>query len=206
MKFLCVAEHIDSFVFSKHIKERFPNIDAVLCAGDVPLEYIDYLASAFEKPVFYVVGDHHFYTETKQLPIAQAVDFLCAKKTIAGKTVLIAGASGSLRHNNNPAQYTDSQMSLRLLALLPSLLFNKIRYGRYLDIFLTHVPPKDINDFEESAFRGFPCYKRFIERFKPKFHVHGHIHLYNQKDPRVTAHGSTTVVNASGHYVIEIDV
>jgi Icc-related predicted phosphoesterase len=204
MKLLCVAEHIDSFVFSKLIKTRFPDIDAVLCAGDVPLEYIDYLAAAFERPVLCVAGNHHFYTETEQTPKAQAVDFCCVKKTIATKTVLIAGASGSFRHNDNPAQYTDGQMFLRLLALTPFLLLNKARYGRYLDIFLTHIPPRNVNDFEESAFRGFPCYKWFIERFKPKFHVHGHIHLYNEKDPRVTRHNETLVVNACGHYVIEM--
>jgi hypothetical protein len=85
MKFLCVAEHIDSFVFSQLIKERFPDIDAVLCAGDVPLEYIDYLAAAFEKPVLCVAGNHHFYTETEQAPKAQAVDFCCVKKNYRRK-------------------------------------------------------------------------------------------------------------------------
>jgi Icc-related predicted phosphoesterase len=204
MKFLCVAEHIDSYVFRKSIKERFLDIDAVLCAGDVPLEYIDFLASSLEKPVFCVRGNHHFYAETRQTPKAVAVDFRCLRPVVAGKTLLIAGASGSFRYNDNPSQYTDAQMFLRLLALVPALIVNKLRYGRFLDVFLTHVPPAGINDFDEPAFKGFPCYKSFIQKYKPRFLVHGHIHLYNEKDPRVTTHGETTVVNACGHYVIEL--
>jgi Icc-related predicted phosphoesterase len=204
MKFLCVAEQIDSYVYSKLIKERFAGVDAVLCAGDVPLEYIDYLALSLEKPVFCVQGDHHFYAEARQLPKADAVDFRCIRPVIAGKTVLIAGAPGSLRHSGHPAQYTDGQMALRLLALVPALIVNKLRHGRFLDIFLTHAPPAGVNDFDEPAFKGFPCYKRFIQKYKPSFHVHGHIHLYNEKDPRSAKCGATTVVNVCGHYVIEL--
>jgi Icc-related predicted phosphoesterase len=210
MKFLCVANQIDSYVFSKLIKERFPDVDAILAAGDIPLEYIDYLGAALEKPVFYIQGDHHFYSETGQAPKATPADFVSLKARIGQNTVLIAGASGSCRHNENPLQYskstkyTDKQMFFRLLALVPSLMLNKLKSGRYLDIFLTHVPPFGINDFNEPAFKSFACYRWFIERFKPKFLVHGHIHMYDSKDPRVTEYKNTSVVNACGHHVIEL--
>ena len=51
--------------------------------------------------------------------------------------LLIVGASGCLKYNKGMAQYSDRQMKINLLKLVPRLFFNKIRYGRYLDIFLT---------------------------------------------------------------------
>jgi Icc-related predicted phosphoesterase len=203
MKFLCVSERIDSYVYSRLITERF-NVDAVLCAGDIPLDYIDFLSAALKKPVFFVSGNHHFYTESMELPHAQSADFKCLKSDICGKTVLIAGAPGSIRCNGNPSQYTDAQMLFHLLAMYPALIANKIRYGRCLDIFLTHAPPQGINDFDDPCHRGFACYRQFIERFLPRFHVHGHIHLYDPKSPRTSRHKNTDVVNACGHCVIEL--
>jgi hypothetical protein len=34
----------------------------------------------------------------------------------------------------------------RILALAPRLWWNKLRHGRYLDILLTHAPPRGIHD------------------------------------------------------------
>jgi len=202
LKLLCVAERIDSFVFSKFIKERF-DVDGVLCAGDIPLDYIDFLASSLEKPVFIISGNHHFYSATDEKPNAEPVRS-CLHRTIAGKDVLIAGASGSIRCNKNPLQYTDAQMFFHIFALIPALIVNKLKYGRYLDIFLTHAPPLGINDYADPCHRGFIAYRWFIERFKPRFHVHGHIHLYDPKAVRAVQYKNTTVVNACGHCVIEL--
>jgi Icc-related predicted phosphoesterase len=41
--------------------------------------------------------------------------------------------------------------------------------------------------------------------FKPKYLVHGHIHLYDLCDVRCTKWGSTTVINAYSHYVINLE-
>ena len=36
--------------------------------------------------------------------------------------------------------------------------------------------------------------------------VHGHIHLYDQSEPRISIYEKTIVVNAFGHYVIDLPV
>lgn len=95
-------------------------------------------------------------------------------------------------------------MSMRLLLFAPKLFWNKLRYGTFLDIFLTHASPRHIHDKEDPCHRGFACFANFIKKYRPAFMVHGHIHLYDQNEERVGVYGGTTVVNAYSHHVIEI--
>ena len=94
-------------------------------------------------------------------------------------------------------------MNLKLIKMIPKLILNKIRYGRYLDIFLTHTPPYKIHDKEDLCHRGFECFTWFIKKFKPKYMIHGHIHLYDQREERITQVEETTIVNAYAHYVLD---
>jgi len=51
--------------------------------------------------------------------------------------------------------------------------------------------------------RGFKAFRWFIKTFKPKYHIHGHIHLYDHSAIRRTRWLQTDIVNACGHYVID---
>ena len=88
--------------------------------------------------------------------------------------------------------------------MAPSLLWNKIRYGTYVDIFLTHASPRHIHDKEDPCHKGFECFHDFLKRYRPAYMVHGHIHLYNQNEERAGVYYETNVVNAYSHHVIEI--
>lgn len=239
MKILCVSDQIDPLVYSSAAKERFADIDAVLCAGDLSTDYIDFIVSTLNKPTYFVFGNHNlndfafYHKNTRQATGAHptltlsssAYDLshshgaiyagfkvfvdksLTIKNEKTGKNtpLLIAGASGSIRYNNGLDQYTDRQMFFHLVSLIPALMRNKIKYGRYLDIFLTHASPRHIHDMEDPCHRGFECFNWFIQKFHPKYLVHGHIHLYDLSTPRVSMSGETTVVNAYSHYIIELD-
>jgi Icc-related predicted phosphoesterase len=41
--------------------------------------------------------------------------------------------------------------------------------------------------------------------FKPRYLVHGHIHLYDLSDVRCTKWEDTMVINAYSHYVINLE-
>lgn len=240
MKFLCVSDQIDPLIYSASIKERFSDIDAVLCAGDLPLDYVDFIVSSLNRPTFFIFGNHnledfHLYhrqahaftsegfnintagTEEAFKGFGHGADYVGFKsirvKNLpienikAGKKtpLLITGASGSIRYNNGINQYTNAQMFLKLLALVPKLLMNKLLYGRYVDIFLTHATPRKIHDLEDSCHKGFDCYNWFIKKFKPAYLVHGHIHLYDSRAERVTEYEGTKVVNAFGYTLIELE-
>ncbi|MCR5724150.1 MAG: metallophosphoesterase [Treponema sp.] len=239
MKILCVSDQIDPLVYSTNVKTRFEDIDCILCAGDLPSDYIDFIVSSLNKPTYFIFGNHNlteflFYhrqglqqkgphptndhnrsvlseMEAGHGAIYAGFKVLKNKRlTVTGRNgkkrpLLIAGASGSIRYNQGLSQYTNRQMFLHLLAMTPALLFNKIRYGTCLDIFLTHASPRHIHDREDPCHKGFDCFNWFIRHFAPTYLVHGHIHLYDLAEQRITVTGKTTVVNAYSHCIIELD-
>lgn len=232
MKILCVSDFVDPLIYNSNVKESFPDIDLILCAGDLPMDYVDFIVTVFNKPTYFVFGNHnlkdyHFYHKDTHIDTSGINKFndtshahgatytgfktfvnedLTFTDPVTGKTtpLLIAGTSGTLKYNKGLNQFTDAQMKLKLLKLVPKLLKNKRRYGRYLDIFLTHATPRHIHDHEDPCHKGFECYNWFLEKFKPTFMVHGHIHLYDMREERIGKYYDTTVVNAYSHCVIEL--
>lgn len=240
MKFLCVSDQIDPLVYSNNAKERFADVDAVLCAGDLPSGYIDFIVSTLNKPTFFIFGNHNltefsYYHKTEvansrgtqaspratasydysfnhgamyvgfKVIADKAFSLHCGKNSTKKRPLLIAGASGSIRYNQGLSQYTNRQMFFHLLKMAPRLLLNKLRYGVYVDIFLTHASPRHIHDKEDPCHKGFDCFNWFIKRFQPAYLVHGHIHLYDLAEERITVVGKTTVVNAYSYCIIELD-
>jgi Icc-related predicted phosphoesterase len=227
MKFLCVSDQIDPVVYSKAISARFGDVDIVLFAGDLPTEYIDFVVSSLNTPSFFVFGNHElndlglYHREFHDMAGARAdtIQPVCThhgaaytgfkalrQKIDGGKSLLIAGASGSIRYNKGACQYTDHAMFFKLLWLVPALFYNKLRYGRYLDIFLTHAPPLHIHDRPDVCHRGFKCFRWFLKKFAPAYMVHGHIHLYDLQAERCTRYHQTDVVNAYGYYVFDLQI
>lgn len=220
MKILCVSDQIDPLVYSNAVKERFADVDVVISAGDLPMEYIDFIVSSLNTPTFFVFGNHNlkeypYYHHTLQsspraqkftdcnLSFAHGAQY-AGFKVLNENGLLIAGASGSMLYNRGLNQYTDRAMFRRLLRMVPRLLLNKLKYGRYLDIFITHTPPLDIHDKKDLCHRGFACYRWFLSTFKPAYMIHGHIHLYDIHDVRVSTFEQTTVINAFSHYILDI--
>lgn len=233
MKILCVSDYVDPLIYNQNVKDVYSDVDLILCAGDLPMDYIDFIVSVFNKPTYFVFGNHdlkeyHLYHKDSRLDnlhlvknYEQAIhghgatylgfkafaneNFLVEDPKTGRKTpLLIAGASGTSRYNNGLCQFTDSQMKFKLLKLVPKLIYNKLKYGRYLDIFMTHASPRHIHDHEDPCHIGFECYNWFLQRFKPVYMVHGHIHLYDLREERIGKYYDTTVVNAYAHYVIEL--
>ena len=232
MKILCLSDYVDPLIYNQNIKQVFSDVDLILCAGDLPLDYIDFVVTMLNKPTYFIFGNHnlndfHYYHKSSH-DIPASMDHQIQKQnfghggTYAGfkvlkdpqlqiedpktgkkRPLLIAGVSGSIQYNKGLNQYTERQMKNKLLRLVPSLIKNKIKYGTYLDIFLTHASPRHIHDKEDPCHKGFECYNWFIQKYKPAFMVHGHIHLYDAREERVTKAGETTIVNAYAHWMIE---
>jgi len=230
MKFLCVSDQIDPLVYSTTVKERYKDIDAVFCAGDLSLEYVDYIVTTLCKPTFFIFGNHNltdfkYYNKalfnSPEMATIQTMEHGHGGDYVGNKVLrckhlhvtsldnketplLIAGVSGSLNYNGGQAQYTEKQMKRQLLALIPKLIINKIKYGRYLDVFLTHASPRHIHDKEDPCHKGFECFNWFVKKYKPALMIHGHIHLYDLQEQRVTKFCDTTIVNAYSHIVVEM--
>lgn len=220
MKILCVSDHIDPLVYSAQAKERFRDIDLVVSAGDLPMEYLGFIASSLNRELLFVFGNHNLdeYQRFRQKRSPYESGFAphpdiqnyYGSRHIHGKVVrthklLVAGLGGCMVYNGEENQFTDFQMYVKIIRLMPRLLLNKLIYGRFLDILLTHAPPRGIHDKPDPTHRGFASFLWFMRVFRPRYLLHGHIHLYDLNAKRVTVYHQTTVINVYDHYVLEVD-
>lgn len=221
---------IDPLIYSTTVKERYNDVTAVFCAGDLSMEYVDFIVTALGKPTFFVFGNHNLeefdyyhnretyvnHNDITMMKHCHGADYASNKnirykniklKNKKGKDTpfLITGVSGSRKYNSGKAQYTEREMKIQLLKLMPGLIWNKIRYGRYCDVFLTHASPRHIHDKEDPCHKGFECFNWFIKKFSPSILIHGHIHLYDLQSQRLTKTNKTTVVNAYSHIVVDFN-
>ena len=84
-----------------------------------------------------------------------------------------------------------------------SLLLNRLRKGRYLDILITHAPPYGIHDEVDVCHLGFQALLTFMKRFRPRYLLHGHVHRYGNEAWR-TQYLDTEVINVFPSCVIEL--
>ncbi|MCL2093900.1 MAG: metallophosphoesterase [Treponema sp.] len=214
MKILCVSDQIDPLIYTNSLKQRHADVDVILSAGDLPMEYLDFIISTLNKPLFFVFGNHHTkeYGQYKQgrSPYGSGVletfpygGIHVDSKVHYENGLIIAGLGGCMRYNTGENQFTDFQMFLQIAKLLPALFFNRIFRGRYVDILLTHASPKGIHDKNDKCHWGFKSFLWFMRAFKPRYLIHGHIHLYSLTEKRCTTYHSTQVVNAYSHYLID---
>lgn len=96
-------------------------------------------------------------------------------------------------------QYTERQMRGRIRKMR-----SKIRRKRGIDILVSHAPALGLNDMEDLPHKGFDCFNSLMEKYKPRYFVHGHVHAnYGGKFKRMDQYGTTTVINAYESYVID---
>lgn len=218
MKILCVADHIDPLVYSTQIRSRFHDVTLVLGAGDLPLEYYSFIVSSLNVPLLFVYGNHNLshldFYQGRGTATAGSAEEAVKYQHATGATfledrhykhdkILIAGLGGSMRYNKGDHQFTEFQMLLRVLKLAPRLWWNRLVHGRFLDILLTHAPPRGIHDREDKCHWGFKAFLTFMKWFKPKYLIHGHIHLYELNEIRRSRFMDTEIVNCYDHLVLE---
>ena len=95
-------------------------------------------------------------------------------------------------------------MFLRALELVPRFLYNHKRFGRFLDILITHSPPLHIHDQQDPAHIGLKALVPILDLFEPRYHLHGHTtaHGYDQSG-RTLQYRNTQVINVNPYRVIE---
>jgi len=202
-----VSDKIVEHIYSNSIAERMKDIDFVISCGDVPSYYLEFIVSILNKPLFYVNGNHcteRINSDSGTRPDIPEGCINIDQKIIEYRGILIMGLEGSMRYNRGGYQYTDSQMSWKINILKPRLYLNKLFKKRYVDILVTHAPPYKIHDQEDICHKGFKSFNDFIQKFKPRYLLHGHIHYYGTKNDWITMVDNTKVINAYGYRLIEI--
>ena len=208
MKILSLSDMIVQKIYSPNLKQRFPDIDLVIGCGDEPYYYLEFIVSALNVPTFFVRGNHAptmEYSESGARSEPHGAMNL-HRKAIRCKGLLLAGVEGSLRYHPGPYQYTQSEMMKHVLSLAPALLSNRLTYGRYLDVFVSHSPPAGIHDETDLPHQGVRAFRWLINVFHPIYHIHGHIHVYRLDTVKDTFLGPTHVMNTYGYRVTQIDL
>ena len=74
-----------------------------------------------------------------------------------------------------------------------------------VDIVLTHAPARGFGDAEDFAHCGFEAFLPLLDRYQPRYLIHGHVHTeYGHAIPRVLQRGGTTIINACERYTLEL--
>jgi hypothetical protein len=210
MKILTVSDKVDEVIYSPAIKRLFGDVDLVLGCGDLPYYYLEFIVTMLGGPLFYVIGNHGNAIRRRYAPVEEW-EYPGGCENIDGRVIrykglLIAGLEGSMRYNDNLYfQYTEGEMAWKVWHLVPSLLMNKLLYGRYLDILITHAPPAGIHDKPDLTHRGFQAFVAFMDCFRPRYLIHGHIHVYHPDEPIRTVYRDTVVLNTYGYQTLELE-
>ena len=213
MKILALSDQVVEHLYSPLIKERFGDVDMVVGCGDLPSYYLDYIVSMLNVPLALVPGNHDLpMTSPNPEPALESAGAAKWSANIDGRVVeeqgvLLAGLGGSIRYRPDGVhQYTQAEMRGRVLRMAPRLYWNRLRHGRFLDILVTHAPPRGIHDAEDPAHVGFKMFNSFIAHFRPRYLLHGHSHVYRRCDITTSQVGGTTIINVYPYRVIEVDI
>jgi predicted phosphodiesterase len=195
---LSVSDDISPRLDSCLAPETIGKADLIISCGDLPFDYLEFLMTCFNIPMYYVLGNHDgegFFRANGEVDYQPDAGDSIDGNAMEAKGILVAGLGGSIRHGHSlKNQYTEAEMWRRVLKLTPQLLSNQVRYGRRLDILVTHSPARGIHESEDSAHRGFAAFRWLLEWAKPRWMLHGHTQFNRPPRSLCTRVGSTDVM------------
>ncbi len=209
MKVLFVSDKVVEHLYSPKIAERHKDVELIIGCGDLPYYYLEFILSMLNVPLVYVHGNHD--PEKEYLADGTSITGPGGGVNLHGRThkekgLLLAGLEGSIRYKEGCFQHTQREMWLNVIYLIPDLLINKLFYGRYLDVLVTHSPPYGIHNGQDRAHVGFKAFLWLMKVFKPRYLIHGHRHVYNPTETIETQYMDTKVINIYPYKVLDIEV
>lgn len=196
MKILALADCESKWLWDYFDKSYLEGIDLILSCGDVKPQYLSFLATFTHVPILYVHGNHD--DRYAEIPPDGCI---CIEDEIyVHDGVRILGLGGSMRYKPGKHQYTQREMHRRVRRM-----WWKLKRNKGFDILLTHSPAYQLNDGDDLPHRGFEAFRTLLDKYKPTYFVHGHVHLnYGRKFPRTSVYNETQVINAYEKHIFEI--
>ncbi len=198
MKILVLADEESKSLWDYYTPDKLEGVEMIIACGDLRAEYLEFLVTMTNLPLFYVPGNHDAKYETNPPDGCINID----GKIVEYKGIRMMGLGGSMNYKQGPYLYSEGQMRRRILKLK-----HQIYRKSGFDILVTHAPAAGYGDMEDYAHRGFVCFNNLIKHFHPIYMIHGHVHkTYQHRFNRITKHPSgTKIVNAFDKYIFEYD-
>lgn len=196
MKILAISDVECEALWNFYAPGKLDGYDLILSSGDLKAEYLSFLVTMAKCPVLYVHGNHDGGYAKRPPEGCDCIE----DKLVVYNGVRILGLGGCRRYHPGPHQYTEQQMRRRI---------QKLRYTLWrtggVDIVVTHAPAKGLGDDQDPAHWGFEALRELLDKYQPKYMLHGHVHLnYGQDITRQRCYGNTAIVNTTERYTFEI--
>ena len=196
MKILVLADQKSKSLYEYYEPEKLEGVELIISCGDLDPGYLSFFATVCHAPLIYVRGNHDEVYEDQP-----PEGCICIEDDIyVHKGIRIMGLGGSMQYIPRASnQYTEKAMKKRIRKMRWKLWRHK-----GFDILVTHAPAYQLNDMEDLPHRGFESFRGLMEKYKPKFFIHGHVHAnYGGAFKRRDQYGDTMVVNAYEYHMIE---
>jgi hypothetical protein len=199
IRILAISDEPDPSLDSVATREAVGPVDFIVGAGDLQPEYLTFVADAFAAPMHYVRGNHDVgtawgHSERRHLPEAMRDGELVDEAGIR-----LLGFSGSPRYNERGMQV--SSLGMWFAAVRAWL--RTVRTRPLLVV--THAPPRDLNDDDDLAHRGFTAFRWLAHRLRAPLWLHGHTALVRRGiDDRSAWLGDTLFYNCTGATLVEL--
>ncbi|CCJ33104.1 MULTISPECIES: metallophosphoesterase family protein [Caloramator] len=194
MKILLLSDVESKYIWDYFNPERFKDIELVISCGDLKSEYLSFIVTMIKAPLLYVHGNHDTDYLTNPPEGCQCID----DKLVVYKGIRIVGLGGSKFYNSSLLQYTEAQMEMRIAKLRP-----RIWWHNGFDILVTHAAAYGLGDGDDKCHEGFKAFNRLIDKYEPKYFIHGHMHLNYGNKERIIKYKNTTIINAYQYYILE---
>ena len=197
MKILAISDEESKYLWDYFKKEKLADVDLILSAGDLKPEYLSFLTTMYATPVLYIHGNHD-----GKYAVKPPEGCICIEDDIyVYNGIRILGLGGSMCYHGGANQYTNQEMRRRIRKIWWKLLRH-----RGFDILLTHAPAYELNDGKDLPHQGFKEFKRLLEKYRPRFFVHGHVHMaYGREYKRYDKYRDTHVINAYERCIFDYD-
>lgn len=195
MRILTLSDEHCSALWDYYTPGKLKEYDLILSCGDLSSSYLSFLVTMARAPLFYVHGNHDGSYETRPPEGCDCIE----DRIVVYKGLRILGLGGCRWYHPGPHQYTEKQMKRRIRKLRFQLWRHK-----GVDIVVTHAPPEGLGDAEDNAHRGFTVFREFIEKYQPKYWIHGHVHMNYGVQDRIVEYKGTQVINAYERYTLDV--
>lgn len=193
---LVVSDHESEYIWDYFDAKAFTGVDVIVSCGDLKSEYLSFLVTMISAPLLFVRGNHD--ARYKENPPEGCIDL--EEKPVTIKGVRFVGFGGCKSDSPAENHYSEREMSRRVLRASLAL-----RKG--FDVLVTHAPAAGLGDGDDHFHEGFETFRTLIDRYKPRYHLHGHQHLtYSIGSKRILEYENTTIVNGYNYYILKMEL